>query len=186
MHWGFHSISESLVWLMWGCKKYEPRCRKTWVIDVWSWGISYSLCPSEIYNVLLPKQEINSLSQMFGWWKFPTLELQYDNLSNLLLLSVTYQTIWHCLCAHVEVHKVLIVSRRVIDCHGRWETKQKTIAVTYSKNNELISCENNIEWIKQECMFKDANFMFEWQWSCYLVSDEKKNITQILNHDLKI
>ena len=51
--------------------------------------------------------------------KVSPLELQYDKLNNLLLLSVTYQAIWHCLCAHVKIHKVLIVSCRVIDCHGR-------------------------------------------------------------------
>ena len=51
-----------------------------------------------------------------------------------------YQSIGHCLHAHIEIHEVLVVASRVINTHLRLYAKQKAVAITYReiKNTDKV------------------------------------------------
>lgn len=55
----------------------------------------------------------------------------------------SYQSIRHCLHAHVQIHEVLIVTSRMIHTHFRLQAEQKAVAVT-CKTTKLINKDKKV------------------------------------------
>ena len=61
----------------------------------------------------------------------------------------SYQSIRHCLHAHVQIHEVLIVTSRMIHTHFRLQAEQKAVAVTckttklINKHKKVLLLDNN-------------------------------------------
>ena len=55
----------------------------------------------------------------------------------------SYQSIRHCLHAHVQIHEVLIVTSRMIHTHFRLQAEQKAVAVTF-KTTKLINKDKKV------------------------------------------